>query len=162
MQQVVTNSVVGVLTIVIVTSAGCATPETSSTRIRMQTLSSAGLDSCREIQLTRDRVLDRESGQPEREYEVLRIVVKPREHLNFERTVKQVELKYGLPRRPCHYENVEARSDESHQRIWFVQRDTGKIVATVDLATDATTGPDDEPPAWATPDGGRRLERAFD
>jgi hypothetical protein len=126
----------------------------------MQTLCSAGLDECREIELTYDRLRDREAGEPPRAYELLRIVVQPRQQLSFEQTVKTVELKFGVPRGQCRFENVEARRDETGQKVWFVQRDTSRIVATLDLQTHKTTGPDDEPPAWATPDGGEPLESA--
>ncbi|MHC4235760.1 MAG: hypothetical protein ACYSUQ_11640, partial [Planctomycetota bacterium] len=113
-----------------------------------------------EIELTYDRLRDREAGEPQRAYELLRIVVQPRQQLSFERTVKTVELKFGVPRGQCRFENVEARRDETGQKVWFVQRDTSRIVATLDLQTHKTTGPDDEPPAWATPDGGEPLESA--
>ena len=126
----------------------------------METLCSAGLDECREIELTYDRLRDREAGEPERAYELLRIVVKPRQRLHFEQTVKTVELEFGVPRGQCRFKDVEGRTDESGQKVWFVQRDTSRIVATLDIETHETTGPDDEPPAWATPDGGEPLESA--
>jgi hypothetical protein len=160
MQHVAQYGVVGLVAGVVLASVGCSSPTTSSTRIRMQTLCSAGLDKCREIALTYDRSWDRETGEPEREYELLRVVVKPRPHLQFEQTVKAVELKFGVPRGQCRFENVEARRDKTGEKVWFVQRDTSRIVATVDLATHETTGPDEEPPAWATPEGGEPLESA--
>jgi hypothetical protein len=126
----------------------------------MQTLCSAGLDECREIELTYDRLRNRETGEPERAYELLRVVVRPRPELGFAQTVKKVELKYGVPRGQCRFENVEARRDETGQKVWFVQGDTSRIVATLDLQTHETTGPDDEPPAWATSDGGVPLKSA--
>lgn len=158
MQQVAQCGVVGLVAAVVLASVGCSSPESSTTQIRMQTLCSAGLDECREIALTYDRSWDRETGEPEREYELLRVVVKPRPHLQFERAVKTVELKFGVPRGQCRFENVEARTDETGQKVWFVQRDTSRIIASVDLYTRETTGPDDEPPAWATPDGGKPLK----
>lgn len=142
---------------------GCSqTTDTSCTQIRVQTLCHAGLDECREVELTCDRSWERETGQPEREYELLRVVVKPRQTLSFEQAVKKVELKLGTPRGQCRFENVEARRDETGRKLWFVQRDSSRIVATVDLETHVTTGPDDEPPAWATPDGGVPLEAAVE
>lgn len=162
MQQVAQYGVVGLVAGLVLASVGCSSPAHSSTRIRMQTLCSAGLDECREIELTYDRLRDREVGEPERAYELLRVVVKPRQQLRFEQTVKTVELKFGVPRGQCRFENVEARRDETGQKVWFVQRDTSRIVATLDLETHETTGPDDEPPAWATPDGGEPLESAVE
>jgi hypothetical protein len=123
----------------------------------METLCTAGLDECREIWLTYDRLREREAGEPERAYEQLRVVVKPRRQLRFEQSVKTVELKFGVPRGQCRFENVEARRDKTGQKVWFVERDTSRIVATLDLETHETTGPDDEPPAWATPDGGEPM-----
>ena len=158
MQQAAKYGVVGLVVGLVLASVGCSARTTWSTRTRMQTLCSAGLDECREIALTHDRLRDRETGEPERTYELLRIVVKPRQRLSFEQTVKSVELKFGVPRGQCRFEHVEARRDQTGQKVWFVQRDTGRIVATLDLLTYATTGPDDEPPAWATPDAGQPLK----
>ncbi|MBU0705268.1 MAG: hypothetical protein KKC18_15570, partial [Chloroflexi bacterium] len=139
MQQAVKYAVVGLVAGLVLASVGCSSPTSSSTQIRMQTLCSAGLDECRKIDLTYDRSWDRETGEPERRYELLRVVVKPRPHLQFEQTVKTVELKFGVPRGECRFENVEARRDETGQKVWFVQRDTSRIVATVNLVTHATT-----------------------
>ena len=157
MQQVEQYGVVGLVAGLVLASVGCSSPARSSTRTRMQTLCSAGLDECREIELTCDRLWEREDGEPQRVYELLRVVVKPRQELSLEQTVKTVELKFGVPRGQCRFENVEARRDETGQKVWFVQRDTARIIATADLWTRETTGPDDEPPVWATPDGGKPL-----
>ncbi len=149
--------VVGATAVLVLASVGCSSAGSSATQIRMKTLCNAGLDECREIALTCDRRWDREAGKPERTYELLRVVVKPREPLLLEQTVKTVELKLGVPAGQCQFENVEARRDEAGRRVWFVQRDTSRIIATVDLTTHATTGPDEEAPAWATADGGKPL-----
>lgn len=156
-RQAVQCGVVALVAGLVLTAVGCSSAGSSATHIRMKTLCSAGLDECREIELTCDRSWDRDAGKPERTYELLRVVVKPRELLSFEQTVKSVELKPGVPDGQCQFDNVEARRDEAGRRVWFVQRDTSRVIATVDLTTHATTGPDDEPPAWATPDGGKVL-----
>jgi hypothetical protein len=57
---------------------------------------------------------------------------------------------------------VEGRIDQTGQKVRFVQPDTGRIVATLDLYSGKTTGPDDEPPAWATPAGGKPLPSSAD
>ncbi len=53
---------------------------------------------------------------------------------------------------------LEARSDSARDKVWIVDRDASRVVATLDCGTGATTGPDDQPPAWAAVDGGARLE----
>jgi len=158
MKQVAQYGLVGLVAGLVLASVGCSSSAGSSTRTRMQMLCSTGLDECRDITLTCDRLRDHEAGKPERTYEQLRVVVRPRQRLSFEQTLKTVELKSGVPHGQCRFENVEARTDETGQKVWFVQRDTSRIVATLDLATHQTTGPDDEPPAWATPNGGRLLK----
>ena len=160
MKQVARFGAVGLVAGLVLATAGCSSPTSSSTQIRMQTLCDAGLDQCRVIELTYDRTWDRDAGEPERKYEQLRVVVKPRPQLSFDQVVKKVELKSGVRRGQCRFENVEARRDASGQKVWFVQRGTSRIIATVDLETHETTGPDDEPPAWATPEGGKLLEPA--
>jgi hypothetical protein len=53
---------------------------------------------------------------------------------------------------------LEARSNAAREKLWIVDLDASRVVATLDLDTTKTTGPDDEPPAWATPTGGVRLK----
>jgi hypothetical protein len=53
---------------------------------------------------------------------------------------------------------VEARADDAREKVWLVDKEAQRVVATLDCATGATTGPDDQPPTWATLDGGVRLE----
>ena len=129
----------------------------SSTRISRASWR-ADLDEWREVMLSCDLVQDRTDTGPVRTYEQLRLAVRPRKHLHFESTLKTVELGPGVPRGQLRYRNVEARTDETHRKVWFVQRDTGRIIATFDREKGETTGPDDKPPAWATPDGGELLD----
>lgn len=56
-------------------------------------------------------------------------------------------------------EAVEARADDSGDRVWFVDTWRGRVLATVDRTTCAVTGPDDPVPIWAGCDAGRILER---
>ena len=55
------------------------------------------------------------------------------------------------------FDNVEARADSSGRRIWLVDKQTGRVVASADLDTKSLTGLDDESPSWARPDGGTVL-----
>ena len=55
------------------------------------------------------------------------------------------------------FDNVEARADSSGHRIWLVDKQTGRVVASADLGTKSFTGPDDESPSWARSDGGTLL-----
>ncbi len=55
------------------------------------------------------------------------------------------------------FDNVEARADSSGHRIWLVDKQTGRVVASADLDTKSLTGLDDESPSWARPDGGTVL-----
>ena len=142
----------------ILTAVGCAKSTTRTSTLTSHTLCGGNLDECREIRLSYGVGREREGLGPERHYEQLTVKVSPREHLGFRRTVKTVELTFGVPRGQLRFRGVEGRIDEAGQKVWFVQRDTGRIVATFDAETHATTGPDDEPPAWATPDGGTPLQ----
>jgi hypothetical protein len=141
----------------VLASAGCsATHNSSRTRIR-NTLCGGDLDECRAIQLSCDKISEREGLQLPRDYEQLTLTVSPRECLRMERPLKIIELKLGLPRGQLCFKGVEARTDRKRQKVWFFERETGRIIATFDRETGETTGPDDEPPTWATPDGGAPL-----
>lgn len=142
----------------IVCSLGCAHKMSSeSTRIRQATWQ-ATLDYCQEVRLSFYRVHNRHAGEPERTYDQLTLELRPRSHLQSESLLKSVELKPGVERGQFRFDDIEVRADESRRRVWFVDREAGRVIATLDRDTGSTTGPDDEPPAWATVNGGVLLE----
>ena len=135
-------------------SLGCAhTMSSESTRIR-QASWRADLDEYQEILLSVTRVHDTEDGAAAGTHEELTLEVRPRPSLQFESLLKSVELKPGARAGKLRYEDIEVRADDSRRRVWFVDVAAGRVVATLDIDTRATTGPDDEPPPWATVDGG--------
>ena len=137
---------------------GCShSMSSSSTRIRQATWQ-ADLDDCRVVSLSFDRVSDRTEGKPVRKYEQLTLKVRPKHHLRFESRLKSIELKPGVRRGQFKFDDVDVRTDEGRQRVWFVDRGAGRVIATLDRLTGTTTGPDDAHPRWATPDGGILLE----
>ncbi len=137
---------------------GCAhTMSSESTRIRQATWQ-ADLDDYQEVRLSISRVHSHDEGEPARTYEQLTLEVRPRPHLQFESLLKSVELKPGAQRAQLEFDEIEVRADESRSRVWFVDGESGRVIATLDRGTGVTTGPDDEPPAWATVDGGVLLE----
>ncbi len=101
--------------------------------------------------LIRDR---RTPEEPERKYEQVTLQVVPREHLRLMRALKKIELKTGVPQGQLKYRDIEIRTDQQRRKVWFVDTETRRIVATLDVETGATTGPDDEAPKWATADSG--------
>jgi hypothetical protein len=52
---------------------------------------------------------------------------------------------------------LEAYGNTTGDQVWIVDRENARVVATLDLKTSAATGPDDEPPPWATLTWGVRL-----
>jgi hypothetical protein len=138
----------------VVCTLGCThTRSTEATTIR-QASWHAVLDECQEVHLSFDRVHEHESGEPERSYEQLTLELRPRPHLRFERLLKSVEMKPGASEGQFRFDEIEVRADEARRRVWFVDRETRRVIATLDRDTGSTTGPDDEPPPWATVDGG--------
>lgn len=133
---------------------GCApTMSSEATRIR-QASWKADLDEYQEILLCVSRVQDSENGVVAGTYEELTLEVRPRPALRFESLLKSVELRPGARAGGLRYKHIEVRADDSRRRVWFVDVAAGRIVGTLDRDTRATTGPDDEPPSWATVDGG--------
>ena len=144
----------------VIAGVGCSTAYTSTRW--SHTIYRGPLDECREIELSYDIVRDRTGLEPEQKFEQLVLEVNPRECLHFERALKTIDLTPGVPRGQLKFQNVDGRIDETRQRVWFVQRDTGRVLATFDRKTGETTGPDDKPPAWATPDAGTPLGSSSD
>ena len=135
---------------------GCV-PGRSST-LTSHPLCCAGLDEYREVELSYGVLSEREGWEPVRKYERLTLKVRPRPSLRFKRVLKTIERKPGVPAGELRFLNVVARTDETRQKVWFVESDTGRILGTLDRQTGRITGPDDEPPAWAKPDGGQPLD----
>jgi hypothetical protein len=137
--------------------AGCAhTMHTESTEIR-QAVWQANLDDCRDVCLSVVRVHAHDEGEPERAYEKLTLEVRPRESLHFESMLKSVELRSGAGSRQFDFDEIHVRADESRSRVWFIDSGSGRVIATLDAETGVTTGPGEEPPAWATADAGDLL-----
>ena len=141
----------------VLAGAGCSTTHNSSRTTYRTTLCGGDLDECRAIALSYDRIRDRDGLQLPRDYEQLTLVVSPHERLRMKRPLKTIELKLGVPRGQLRFKDVQVRTDQTRQKVWFFERDTGRIIATLDRETGETTGPDDEPPTWATPDSGAPL-----
>jgi len=53
---------------------------------------------------------------------------------------------------------LEARVDQAKTKVWIVDTETARVIASLDCVTGARTGPDDPAPSWATPAGGLRLD----
>jgi hypothetical protein len=138
---------------------GCAHHRSSETTRIRQASWQANLDDCREVRLSSHKGYDREDGEPARRYEQLTLEIRPRKHLEFESVLKTIELTSGGRSGQLEFGEIEVRADEARRRVWFVDRKTGRIVATLDRDTGATTGPDDAAPVWATPEGGVVLGR---
>jgi hypothetical protein len=136
---------------------GCShTMSTESTRIR-QASWQADLDEYQEVILSVSRVIDSEDGAVVRTYQELTLEVRPLPYLQFENVLKSIHVQQGSQSDELRYKDIEVRSDESGRRVWFVDTASRRVIATLDRDTRATTGPDDEPPSWATVDGGVML-----
>ena len=136
--------------------AGCSSSYSTECTAMIRATCHETLDDCREVGLSEVWVRDYENGRLVDEYSQLRTEVRPRDDLRFERSLKKAEPRRGaLGKFDLH--NLEIRADVSRSKVWFVERDTDRIIATLDRETGRTTGPDDEPPTWATPDSGERL-----
>lgn len=137
---------------------GCAHTASSEATVIRQASWQATLDDCQDVRLSYSLAHERTGDEPERTYDRLILEVRPREHLELRSLLKSIELKPGVQRGQFMFDDIEVRADESRQRVWFIDREAGRVVASLNRATGATTGPDDEPPVWATPDGGVVLE----
>ena len=52
---------------------------------------------------------------------------------------------------------LAARTDAGRQRVWIVDTDARRVIASLDCTTGDRTGPCDEAPPWATLEGGTPL-----
>ena len=137
-----------------VCGVGCAhTMSSESTQIR-EVSWQADVDEYQEVMLSVSRILDSEDGVAVGSREELTLEVRPRPDLQYESVLKSVEVQSGSRSSEFPFRDVEVRANESRRRVWFVDVMGGRVIATLDRDTRATTGPDDQPPSWATVDGG--------
>jgi len=130
-----------------------------STRIR-EAIWSAPLDECQEVRLCSYWVQDRDEGGTGAAREELVLELRPLRELEFESVLRSTELKPGVRRVQAGFGELEVRCDASRRHVWFVDREAGRVVASLDRDTGVTTGPGDAAPAWASVDGGILLEEA--
>ena len=139
-------------------SLGCAhTMSSESTQVR-QVAWQADLDEYQEVVLSVSRVYDSESGEVVGRHDDLVLEVRPRPSLHYDALLKSLELRSHGRTDELRYDDIEIRADESRRRVWFIEVSTQRVIATLDRDTRVTTGPDEAPPWWATPDGGVLLE----
>ena len=55
---------------------------------------------------------------------------------------------------------LEARSNAERNRVWIVDKNSQRVIASHDRLTKITTGLDEQAPSWASPAEGVMLERA--
>ena len=132
----------------LVVSRGCSQNKHYTSTRTSQVTWRAGLDDCRDVKLSYDLIRDRHGPEePERRYEQLTLQVVPRKHLRLMRALKKIEIKTGVPRGQLKYRDVEIRTDGEYRKVWFVDTETSRIVATLNAETGVTTGPDEAPPS---------------
>jgi hypothetical protein len=148
--------------IALLIGAGCASSYTSSQTRWSRDLCRGHLNEYLDIRLSYDVVKDRDELSPPREYEQLMLRVAPRDDHRVRVALKTVDLDPGVPRGQLRFNNVQARTDGTGARVWFIDMDTGRILATLDRRNGVTTGPDDPPPPWATADSGVILKTTSD
>ena len=64
----------------------------------------------------------------------------------------------GLPR-GFDLGELEGWSDPSRQKVWIIDQSADRVVASLDLEDESSTGIDDQPPEWANKDRGLRLKQ---
>lgn len=89
--------------------------------------------------------------------ESMTVSIEPRPLKSAHYTLKSVEVDRWPSWSHFDFQNVEARVDADGRYIWFIDREGGTVIGSVDRVTGQTTGPGDQPPEWATLDGGQRL-----
>ncbi len=60
--------------------------------------------------------------------------------------------------KPFELGELEARADERREKVWLLDKQAKRVVASLDRVSGAMTGPADPAPSWATLNGGEVLE----
>lgn len=136
-------------------AAGCSGSTTSHMN---RTIHRAHLDDCYEIKLVHRSSKHREGWRPATCSEETIVLIEPRVIQSDEYSARRVDVPGWPSWSSFEFGDVEARCDAARERIWFLDRASGRVVASVDRCSRQTTGPGDPAPPWATADGGQRLD----
>jgi len=138
-------------------SAGCG-----GTYYRTRHLYNAPLDERYDVRLIQQSTNQVHAPLLEQRGEQIVVCVRPRPLKGATYTLERVDVNQWPSWSHFDYQDVEARVDADGRYIWFIDRTGGKVIGSVDRVTGQTTGPGDEPPEWATLDGGQRLDPGRD
>jgi hypothetical protein len=128
-----------------------------STKIR-EAIWSAPLNEYQEVRLCSYLVRDEDESGTSPLREELTLELRPLPTLEFDCVIRSAELEPGARHGQAWFGEIEVRCDESRMRVWFVDVEAGRVIASLDRNTGVTTGPDDPAPEWASVDGGILLE----
>ena len=128
-----------------------------STTIKHAASWHADFDDFREIQLSSIHLQTYSSAEPKRENRQLALKISQKETFQLDRVIEDTKLNSDKTHElSC--EEVEMRTDTERKKVWFVFKPTNHVIATIDIKTGRTTGPNSPTPDWAIPGGGSLIE----
>ena len=114
------------------------------------------LDESRIVRLSEARLHD--AMHPGADYRKLILALSADDAVVVKRVVGQRGVRRG--ERPAGFQlgELEGRTDADRQRVWIIDQEAGRVIASVDCKTNLVTGWQEPPPTWATLDGGTVIE----
>ena len=139
--------------LVCIMNAGCAPLFQAS---RIHDVYRGRLDESRIVRLSETRQVD--GMHPEGDYSQLVLALSADDAIVVNRVVGHRGASRG--ERPAGFQlgELEGRTDADRQRVWIIDREAGRVIASVDCKTKLVTGWQEPPPTWATLDGGTVIE----
>ena len=162
MNNYLKGSAAFILIILFVHCLGCSNRIRTGTIYSSQSYAavswSADLDDYRVVHLVDAHHLTYSSIEPKREVKQLILKISPKNQSYVKRILKAFPLNIKGAMHELLCEEIELRTDQERKKVWFVYKPLNHVIATVDITTGSTTGPEDPPPGWATLDGGFLLK----
>ena len=114
------------------------------------------LDESRIVSLSEERLHD--AMHPGANYRKLILAFSADDAVVVNRVIGERGVRRG--ERPAGFQlgELEGRTDADRQRVWIIDREAGRVIASVDCKTKLVTGWQEPPPTWATLDGGTVIE----
>ena len=117
-----------------------------------------------EVEATRSIEVRREVGRnavtadPARNYDVLTVYAKEGNQIAFSRRIGHSAPDSDLDFEQLQSREWEGRTDSLRQRVWLIDKERQRVMASIDWEEHVITGPEDSQPAWARLDGGIELK----
>ena len=116
------------------------------------------VEETRSIEVRREIGRNAVTADPARNYDVLTVYAKDGNQIAFSRRIRHSAPDSDSDSEQFQSREWEGRTDSLRQRVWLIDKERQRVMASIDWENRVITGPQDSQPGWARLDGGIELK----